>query len=61
MLTTGGSVRQEVQEIERTGGQVVAVVRIVDRLQAAREAFAPKYDERAIFTNHGFGIEPPAG
>jgi hypothetical protein len=44
MLTTGGSVRQEVQEIERAGGQVVAVVRIVDRLEEAREAFAPKYD-----------------
>lgn len=60
VLTTGGSARQAVQEVERAGGQVVAVVCIVDRLEGAREAFAPKYDYRPIFTIRDFGIEPPA-
>jgi orotate phosphoribosyltransferase len=61
VLTTGGSARQAVQEVERAGGRVVAVVCIVDRLEGAREAFAPKYDYRPIFTIRDFGIEPPAG
>jgi orotate phosphoribosyltransferase len=60
VLTTGGSALQAVQEVERAGGQVAAVVCIVDRLEGAREVFAPKYDYRPIFTIRDFGIEPPS-
>jgi orotate phosphoribosyltransferase len=59
VLTTGGSALQAVQEVERAGGLVVAVVCIVDRLEGAREVFAPKYAYRPIFTIRDFGIEPP--
>lgn len=61
VLTTGGSALQAVQEVERAGGKVVAVVCIVDRLEGAREVFAPKYEFRPIFTLRDFGIEPPEG
>jgi orotate phosphoribosyltransferase len=61
VLTTGGSALQAVQEVERAGGQVVAVVCIVDRLEGAREVFAQKYEYRPIFTIRDFGIEPPSG
>jgi orotate phosphoribosyltransferase len=60
VLTTGGSALQAVQEVERAGGKVVVVVCIVDRLEGAREVFAPKYEYRPIFTIRDFGIEPPA-
>jgi orotate phosphoribosyltransferase len=60
VLTTGGSALQAVEEVERAGGQVVAVVCIVDRLEGAREVFAPKYEFRPIFTIRDFGIQPPA-
>jgi orotate phosphoribosyltransferase len=59
VLTTGASALQAVQEVERAGGRVVAVVCIVDRLEGAREVFAPKYEYRPIFTIRDFGIEPP--
>jgi orotate phosphoribosyltransferase len=59
VLTTGGSVVQAIEEIEKAGAQVVAVLCIVDRLEGAREKLAPKYDYRPIFTIRDFGIEPP--
>ena len=61
VLTTGGSALQAVQEVERSGGQVVAVVCIVDRLEGARELFAGKYEYRPIFTIRDFGVAPPVG
>jgi orotate phosphoribosyltransferase len=60
VLTTGGSALQAVQEVERVSGHIVAVVCIVDRLEGAREMFAPKYEYRPIFTIRDFGIEPPS-
>jgi orotate phosphoribosyltransferase len=60
VLTTGGSVQQAINEIERVGGEVVAVVCIVDRLEGARELLAPRYNYLPIFTIRDFGIEPPA-
>ena len=60
VLTTGGSALQAVQEVERAGSRVVAIVCIVDRLEGAREVFAPKYEYRPIFTIRDFGIEPPS-
>jgi orotate phosphoribosyltransferase len=58
VLTTGGSVLQAIAEVERIGAQVVAVVCIVDRLEGAREAIAPRYNYLPIFTIRDFGIEP---
>ena len=60
VLTTGGSVVQAIEEIEKLGASVARVVCIVDRLQGAREALA-KYDYRPLFTIRDLGIEPDAG
>lgn len=60
VLTTGGSVVQAIEEIEKVGAIVVAVVCIVDRFEGAREALA-KYDFRPIFTIRDFGVAPPQG
>jgi orotate phosphoribosyltransferase len=56
VLTTGGSVVQAIEEIEKLGAAVVRVVCIVDRLQGAREALA-KYDFRPLFTIADLGIK----
>jgi len=58
VLTTGGSVLQAVSAIESLGAKVAAVACIVDRLEGARQAIAPQYDYRPIFTIRDFGIEP---
>lgn len=58
VLTTGGSAQQAVEEVEKAGGEVVAVVCIVDRLQGAEELFASKYQYRPLFTIRDFGIDP---
>jgi orotate phosphoribosyltransferase len=55
VLTTGGSVVQAIQEVEKIGATVQRVVCVVDRLQGAREALAG-YDFRPIFTIRDFGI-----
>lgn len=57
VLTTGGSVLQAIDEVERIGAQVVAVVCIVDRLEGARELLAPRCDYLPIFTIRDFGVE----
>lgn len=59
VLTTGGSVLQAIEEIEKVGAIVVAVVCIVDRLEGARAALA-KYPFLPIFTIRDFGVEPPS-
>jgi orotate phosphoribosyltransferase len=61
VLTTGGSVVQAIEEVERAGGLVAAVVCIVDRLQGARELLAPRYEYRPLFTIRDLGIEPTSG
>ncbi len=58
VLTTGGSVLQAIQEVERLGAKVAAVICIVDRLEGAREALTPRYPFLPIFTIRDFGIEP---
>jgi orotate phosphoribosyltransferase len=60
VLTTGGSVVQAINEVEKAGATVVTVVCIVDRLEGARELLAPKYLYQPIFTIRDFGVEPPA-
>ena len=57
VLTTGGSVLQAIEEIEKIGAIVVAVVCIVDRLEGARQALA-KYQFLPIFTIRDFGVQP---
>ena len=59
VLTTGGSALQAFEEVTRAGAVVVAVVCIVDRLEGAREVFAPKCAYRPLFTIRDFGIDPP--
>jgi orotate phosphoribosyltransferase len=60
VVTTGESVLQAIEEVEKVGGRVVAVACIVDRLEGAAGRLA-KYDFRPIFTIRDFGVEPPAG
>jgi len=61
VLTTGGSAVEAVKAVEERGAVVAAVVCIVDRLQGARELFAPKYPFLPLFTIRDFGIEPASG
>ena len=57
VLTTGGSVLQAIEEVEKLCATVARVVCIVDRLQGAAEALA-KYDYRPLFTVADLGITP---
>jgi orotate phosphoribosyltransferase len=57
VLTTGGSVLQAIEEIERLDAKIAAVLCIVDRLEGARQALA-RYSFSPIFTVRDFGIEP---
>jgi orotate phosphoribosyltransferase len=59
VLTTGGSVLQAIEEVERVGAKVATVICIVDRLEGASERLAPRYDYQPIFTIRDFGIDPP--
>jgi orotate phosphoribosyltransferase len=58
VLTTGGSVLQAIEEVEKAGARVATVICIVDRLEGARELLAPRYLYQPIFTIRDFGIEP---
>jgi orotate phosphoribosyltransferase len=60
VVTSGESVLQAIQEVEKAGGKVVAVSCIVDRLEGGAERLA-KYDFRPVFTVRDFGVDPPAG
>jgi orotate phosphoribosyltransferase len=60
VLTTGGSALQAVQEVERAGATVVAVLCIVDRLEGARELFSNRYLFRPLFTVRDLGVEAAA-
>jgi orotate phosphoribosyltransferase len=60
VFTSGGSVGQAIQEVEKAGAEVVAVSCIVDRLEGARERLATRYRYLPIFTIRDFGIEPAA-
>jgi orotate phosphoribosyltransferase len=57
VLTTGESVMQAIEEIEKLRAKVLRVVCIVDRLQGARERLKG-YDFQPLFTVRDFGIEP---
>jgi orotate phosphoribosyltransferase len=57
VLTTGGSVLQAIEEVEKRGAVVEAVVCIVDRLEGARELLAARYRYIPLFTIRDFGVE----
>jgi orotate phosphoribosyltransferase len=59
VVTTGDSVLQAIQEVEKVGGNVVAVSCIVDRLEGG-DAKLEKYNFQPIFTIRDFGVAPPA-
>jgi len=58
VLTTGGSVLQAIEEVEKLGAKVVAVICIVDRLEGAREKLTPKYNFMPLYSIRDLGIEP---
>lgn len=58
VLTTGGSAMEAVDEVEKIGCKVIAVVCIVDRLQGAKELIEPRCPFIPIFTIRDFGIQP---
>src|SRR5262249_54139494 len=58
VFTSGSSVMQAIEEVEKVGAKVVAVSCIVDRLEGAREKLATRYQYLPIFTIRDFGIEP---
>jgi orotate phosphoribosyltransferase len=60
VVTSGESVLQAIGEVEKAGGQVVAVSCIVDRLEGGAARLA-KYDFRPIFTIRDFGVETAVG
>jgi orotate phosphoribosyltransferase len=60
VLTTGGSVLQAIDEVEKRGGLVVTVICIVDRLEGARELLESRYAYAPIFTIRDFGVEAGA-
>jgi len=57
VLTTGESVVQAIEELEKVGAKVVRVISVVDRLQGAAERLKG-YDYRPLFTVRDFGIDP---
>jgi orotate phosphoribosyltransferase len=57
VVTTGESVLQAIGEIEKAGGNVVAISCIVDRLEGGAERLA-KYNFRPIFSIRDFGVDP---
>ncbi len=59
VVTTGDSVVQAIQEVEKAGGTVVAVSCIVDRLEGGGAKLA-KYHFQPIFTIRDFGVTPPS-
>jgi orotate phosphoribosyltransferase len=61
VLTTGGSVLQAIEEVEKRGAPIQAVVCIVDRLEGASEILAPRYPYKPLFTIRDFGVEPGTG
>ena len=60
VFTQGTSVLQAIQEVEKRGAVVKAVICIVDRLEGARDKLASRYRYEAVFTIKDFGIEPAA-
>jgi orotate phosphoribosyltransferase len=56
VLTTGGSVIQAIEEVEKRGATIAAVICIVDRLEGARELLASRYPFSPMFTIHDFGV-----
>jgi orotate phosphoribosyltransferase len=56
VLTTGGSVIQAIEEVEKRGAVIAVVICIVDRLEGARELLAAKYAYAPMLTIRDFGV-----
>ena len=57
VITTGNSVLEAIQEVERAGAKVVRVIPVVDRLKGARELLTSKgYAYTPLFTRRDLGI-----
>lgn len=57
VITTGGSILQAIQEVERAGCKVVKVVILVDRMEGGAEEMRRRgYDFEALFTIADFGV-----
>jgi orotate phosphoribosyltransferase len=59
VFTSGASVQQAIDEVEKLEARVVAVSCIVDRLEGARERLESRYRYLPIFTIRDLGIEAP--
>jgi orotate phosphoribosyltransferase len=59
VFTQGTSVLKAIEEVEKIGAKIVAVICIVDRLEGAREKLESRFTYLPIFTIRDFGIEPP--
>jgi orotate phosphoribosyltransferase len=55
VITTGGSVLQAIQEVEKTKAKVIRVLCLVDRNQGARELLGP-YNYTPIFELSDLGV-----
>ncbi|MGH9189227.1 MAG: orotate phosphoribosyltransferase [Acidimicrobiales bacterium] len=59
VVTSGGSILEALEEIRKTGAEVVLAVTLVDRGEVARECFrAEGIPYRALVTYRDLGIEP---
>jgi len=57
VITTGTSVLEAIQEVEKAGGKVVRVIPVIDRLKGARELLTSKgYEFTPLFTRRDLGI-----
>jgi orotate phosphoribosyltransferase len=59
VITRGTSSLKAAKEVQRAGAEVVLVLALVDRLQAARELFESEHGLRfeAVFTIRDFGLQ----
>lgn len=55
VITSGKTVLDAIQEVEKTGSRVVKVICLVDREEGAREALS-RYDFSPIFTRKELGL-----
>ena len=60
VVTTGGSSRKAIEEVEAAGLRVQGVITIIDRMEGGAQAFAERgHDLQTLLTIRDFGIDPP--
>lgn len=61
VITSGGSALAAAQAVRDTGGKVVGVLAVVDRMEGGREAIEEAgYDVRTMVTVRDLGVDPAA-